>query len=266
MPRRHLRIRAGLYLWLDRWLERLARLFNIIHEGFWLGWFDAEDMNAATVRSFERSGTYNGPEHNRSGLFPWEREAIDRFFSPGSRILVAAAGGGREMIALHQLGFQVDGFDCAPSLVETGRRLLRDLHIPSNVMLCPPNDVPRELPPYDGLVVGWSALMHIPGTARRIAFIRKLRQCVRPGAPLLASFWVRMEASPDEVRTFRLAARIRSLRGRRAEPLESGDHLTGRGYHHCFTREELEAEFTASGFRVRHYSQVDHPYIVGLAE
>jgi hypothetical protein len=262
MARPRARFRVRFYLWLDLWLQRLVRLLNIIHEGFWLGWLDAEDMNAVTVQSFERSRMYNGPEHNQSGLFPWEREAIDRFFRPGSRVLVAAAGGGRELIALHGLGFQADGFDCTPRLVATNRRLLQDLNIPSNVMLCPPNDVPPELPVYDGLIVGWVAYMHIPGSARRIVFLRKLRQCVPAGAPLLVSFWIRVEPSRDEVRTFRLARGIRSLRGRRAEPLEFGDHVTERGYYRCFTKQELKAEFKAAGFRVCHYSDAGHPYAV----
>ena len=75
-----------------------------------------------------------------------------------------------------------------------------------------------------------------------------------------------MEPSPDEVGTFRLSKGIRSLRGRRAEPLEFGDHVTERGYHNRFTKEELETELKAGGFRVCHYSQIDHPYAVGVAE
>jgi hypothetical protein len=33
------------------------------------------------------------------------------------------------------LGSQADGFDCTPSLVETSRRLLQELGVPSDVML-----------------------------------------------------------------------------------------------------------------------------------
>ena len=266
MPPPAPRLRVRLYLWLDRWLQRWVRLLGMLHEGFWLGCLDPEDLTAVTIRSFQQSRLYNGPEHNQSGLFPWERETIDRFFRPRSRILVAACGGGREIIALHSLGFQAEGFDCTPRLVETSRRLLQELGISSTVMLCPPNDVPRELTPHDSLIVGWTAYMQIPGSARRIAFLRKLRASVPPEAPILVSFWVREGASPDEGRAFRLATWFRSLRGRRAEPLEPGDHVTDRGYHHCFAKEEIEAEFKAGGFRMCHYSHADHPYAVGVAE
>lgn len=209
---------------------------------------------------------YNNPEHNQSGLFPWERQTIDRFFPPGSQILVAACGGGRELIALHGLGFQADGFDCTPRLVETSQRLMQQLGISSNVMLCRPNDVPRELGLYDSLIIGWAAFTHIPGSARRIAFLQKLRAAVPPQAPILVSFWVRDETSPDKNGALRIANWFRSLRGRRAEPLEPGDHVTDRGYHHCFIRAEIEAELKAGGFRMCHYSHTDRPHAVGLAE
>jgi hypothetical protein len=48
--------------------------------------------------------------------------------------------------------------------------------------------------------------------------------------------------------------------------LETGDHVTDRGYHHCFAKAEIEAEFKAGGFRMCHYSEADHPYAVGVAE
>jgi hypothetical protein len=266
MPPPAPRLRVRLYLWLDRWLQRWVRLLGILHEGFWLGCLDPEDLTAVTIRSYQHSHLYGGLEHNQSGLFPWERETIDRFFRPGSKILVAACGGGREMIGLHGLGFQADGFDCTPCLVETSQRLLQELGISSNVMLCPPNDAPQGLMPYDSLIVGWTAYMHIPGSARRIAFLRKIRASVPIEAPILASFWVKEGESPDAGRVFRLAKWLRSLRGRRVEPLEPGDHVTNRGYHHCFAKEEIEAELKAGGFRMCHYSQADHPYAVGVAE
>lgn len=266
MPPSAPRLRVRLYLWLDRWRQRWVRLLGILHEGFWLGWLNPEDLTAVTVRSYQQSRLYSGPEHNQSGLFSWERETIDRFFRPRSRILVAASGGGREIIALHSLGFQADGFDCTPRLVETSRRLLQELGICSTVTLCPPNEVPQELTPHDGLIVGWTAYMQIPGSARRIAFLRKLRVSVPLEAPILVSFWTREGESADEGRAFRLAKWLRSLRGRGAEPLEPGDHVTDRGYHHCFARDEIEAELRAGGFRMCQYSEGDHPYAVGVAD
>jgi hypothetical protein len=255
-----------MYLWGDRWIRRWVRLLEILHEGFWLGFLDADDLTTITLQSFQQSRMYNGPEHNLSGLFPWEREAIDRFFRPGSRILVPACGGGRELLALHHLGFQADGFECTPSLVETSRRLLQQLEIPSTVALCPANEVPLALPMYDGILVGWGAYTHICGSTRRIAFLRKLRASLAPGNPLLVSFWIRQPSALDENRIFWLGKRIGFLLGRNTEPVELGDHVSDRGYYHRFVQEEIEAELHAAGFPVCHYSQADQPCAVGIAQ
>jgi hypothetical protein len=241
-------------------------LLGILHEGFWLGCLDARDLTSITIRDYQQSRMYNAPGHNQSGLFPWEVEAIERFFRRGSRILVAGCGGGREIVAVHRLGFQADGFDCTPSLVATSRRLLQDLCIASNVVHCPPNDVPQTLATYDGLIVGWTAYTQIPGSARRVAFLRKLHAVVPPGAPMLISFWVREDGVPDEERTFRLAKWVRSLLGRGVDPLEFGDRVIERGYHHCFIKEEIEAELKAGGFRLSHYSEDDYPHAVGTSD
>ena len=95
--------------------------------------------------------------------------------------------------------------------------------------------------------------MHIPGSVRRIAFLSKAPRL--GAAPILVSFWVREGTSPDEGRAFRLAKWFRFLRGRRAEPLEPGDHVTERGYHRCFAKAEIEAEFKAGRFRMCRYSR-----------
>jgi hypothetical protein len=42
--------------------------------------------------------------------------------------------------------------------------------------------------------------------------------------------------------------------------LEHGDHVTNRGFHHCFAKAEIEAELKAGGFRMCHYSQADYPH------
>src|SRR5262249_14907561 len=101
----------------DRWFSRCVRLTTAVHEGFWLGLLSASDLNAVTAESFAGSKYFSSAEHNLSGLFNWETSAVNRYFRQGSRILVAAAGAGREVLALRKIGFEAEGFDCSPELV-----------------------------------------------------------------------------------------------------------------------------------------------------
>src|SRR5512142_2340602 len=48
----------------------------------------------------------------RRGLFGWEKEAIARFFPAApARVLVGGAGGGREVFALAEMGYEVVAFE-----------------------------------------------------------------------------------------------------------------------------------------------------------
>ena len=261
-----MRLRVRLYYWTELWTNRINRLAGAIHEGFWLGCLDTEDLGDIAIHWFGKSTMYNSSEHNLSGFFAWEQEMISKHYRPNSRILVAAAGGGRELIALHRAGFRADGFECTPTLVETSRRALKDLEILSEVFLCPPNEVPTGLPMYDGLIIGWGAYMHIPGSARRISFLRMLHQRVPPGAPILLSFFVKSNKSRTESLAFRIARTVRSFRGKVNEPLKFGDHLREYGYYHCFDGTELEAELQAGGFRMCHFSDVEYGHAIAVSE
>jgi hypothetical protein len=95
----------------NRSLNRLVRFANAMHEGFWLGCLNADELNAVTADHFDQSQCYASTEHNLSGFFGWEESVLDRFFRRGSRILVAGAGGGREVLALRKAGFDADGFN-----------------------------------------------------------------------------------------------------------------------------------------------------------
>ncbi len=77
----------------DRWFHRLVRLAAVVHEGFWLGCLSPDDLNAVTADYYRQSQEAGSPEHNLRGFFDWETSVVARYLHPGSRILVAAAGG-----------------------------------------------------------------------------------------------------------------------------------------------------------------------------
>ena len=55
----------------------------------------------------------------RAYLFPWEEEAIQRFFpKPPAHVLVGGAGGGREALALVERGYRVTAFEPSAGLVD----------------------------------------------------------------------------------------------------------------------------------------------------
>ena len=249
----------------DQWFTRWISIAGALHEGFWLGVLRADDLDAITAGHYGQSQEYASAEHNQRGLFDWERVVVEQYFQPGSRILVAAAGAGREILALRQAGFQVEGFDCSPTLVQAGDALFDGLGERRGVTLCAAGQVPCGPALYQGLIVGWTGYTHIPTRRRRIAFLEGLRHRAMPGAPVLISFFPRDRSSQYENLNYWIARVSRFLfRGRKEEP-EPGDHL-GWCFSHTFTREEVEAELRAAGFRPAYYSELGEGHAVGIAE
>ena len=182
---------AAVYFVAERLLLRIHNGIAVLIQGIALGLLSNKQLEGLTVLRYSTEASvasYSEPSYVNSGLFTWERETIQRFFPRGGRVLVAAAGAGREMIALAKAGFAVDGFDCCSLLVESGRQELRKQEIDARLDYAPPSAVPTHGGRYDAVLVGFSGYMYIPGRDRRIRFLRDLCGFLDPEAPVMVSF------------------------------------------------------------------------------
>lgn len=260
---------ARSYLRLE-YLWRRARLpAQAAFKGVCLGVMGRRALHAVDEAMYRERPIYHTAEHNTRGWFDWEQEALAHFPSSG-RIAVIGAGGGREVLALARQGHEAVGYECNPALVATAERLLAEqaLGARASVALLPRDAVPAADRPFDAVIVGWSAYMLIIGSEARIRFLRGIRQMVDPGAPVLISFFTR-EGDGAYLRTVaRVAGPLRRLL--RREPVEMGDNLSPNYVHH-FTRDEVERELRAGGFRMAAFSPQGNGayasgFAVGLAE
>jgi hypothetical protein len=221
--------------------------------GLWLGMFDRDALARLDELHYEtlveRGGgnpyAYSDEQWNRSGLSAWEAAVVDEHLPPGGRVVVTGAGGGREVLALRERGFDAVGYEPHPSLVAAGRAILERCGHPDRLHRSARDLFPEAEGRCDAVVVGWGSYMLMPGRARRVAFLEAARERLVEGGPVLLSFFVR---SPEDRSFQRLAAtanRIRRLRGR--EPADVGDALRPN-YAHFFTQAELEEELAEAGF------------------
>jgi hypothetical protein len=224
-----------------------------------LGLLDSEELARLTLQRFE-SSSYLDPAYNGSGLWLWEREALRRFFPPAGRILIGAAGSGREMIALHRAGYTVQGFECARSLVEAGQKNLRDAGCKGELIWTPPGTVPAIKGPFDGAIMGWSGYMYIPQRAHRVKLLRDFRDLLVAGGPLLVSFETREPFDRRMRWSARAANWIRKARG--AEPVAVGDRLD-LGFKHWFNRDDIAREMAEAEFRMEWYGVDGYGWALG---
>jgi cyclopropane fatty-acyl-phospholipid synthase-like methyltransferase len=233
-----------------------------VHEGVWLGLSSREVLHRITDRQYLTWKHYRAVDFNESDLLPWEKAAVDRYFSECRSILLGACGGGREILALARRGIQVDGFECSAALVESCRTLLASKGIEAKVLQSLPDQVPEGLGIYDGLIMGWGGYVHIPGREARIRFLKQFRRQVRAGGPMLLSFFPRSDSR--QIRwTFVIARFVRRASGSR-ETVDFGDTLPGV-FQHLFTKEEIESELRDSGFKIEYYSEEPCGQVVGRA-
>lgn len=240
----------SLYFLIERSLLFINNGLAACVQGVALGLLSNEQLDRMTAKRYAGSfQSYAETSYLNSGLFLWEREAISRHFPQSSRVLVAAAGAGREMIALAKSGYQVDGFDCCPPLLECGRNELTKQGIDAELDYAPPSSAPESNREYDAILVGFSGYMYIPGKENRIAFLKNLCGFLSPGAPLMVSF---MEGFPGRRRrwTARVGTVIRRLRG--AGPVEEGDSFRG-GFQHHFVQEQILSEMNEAGMDLVYY-------------
>lgn len=258
--------RIKFYFWTYKQLGRVVGLLQGLFDGFWLGVLGRRALQLADECKYDSSQEYHGELHNKRGLFPWEEAVVATYFRNCRRLLVGGAGGGREVLALCQAGHEVDGFECHPELMTFANELLSKEGFAANVQLVPRDKCPDDDRVYDGIIVGWSAYMHIQGESKRVGFLKELRGKLAPGAPLLISFW--HPIGPVRLR-LRVGARLGKLLRwlRRGESIQLGDSLQPY-YTHFFDREGVGAELRQAGFELAlHDPWFGHEYAhaVGIA-
>jgi hypothetical protein len=243
----------SLAAWFVLWSFRVFRVLHggtrVLFEGFWMGLIPDSVADLATERSYGAGDEYTNRTYLESGFHFWEELAVSRFFSPGCKVLVAAAGGGREMIALASAGFHADGFECSRAMVVSGRKALAERNINGRLDRAPPCKTPDIQEIYEALIVGWNGYTYIAPRARRVAFMKTLKKYLKPGSPVLVSAAFRSGGKNGSAAwIFRVANMVRRCTFR-AGVFETGDTFPMRPRHE-FNRRQIESELSEAGFSV----------------
>ena len=110
--------------------DSTAETLNVVNhccakmrEEILLNFVSAEQWDIFNQRVFTRTRLYRGKSYN-SNLHQWEKEIVMKYFPDlPARVLVAACGGGREMIYLAGMGYRVAGFDISKKLLQEKKRV-----------------------------------------------------------------------------------------------------------------------------------------------
>ena len=111
------------------------------------------------------------------GLNPFEHRVYTRWLRPSGRVLLVGCGAGRDLIALHRLGYDVTGLEQSPDAAEKARQHLSrvGLTVPVIAAAVERAELDDE---YDAIVFASSCYSNMRGSALRIstAFLARLRR------------------------------------------------------------------------------------------
>jgi hypothetical protein len=248
-------------------LDRIARVLAIVREEVAFRILGDKDWSELGRSMYSRAAKYSpGSAHNESGLFAFERDAIEGAFPPPpASIIVGACGGGRELFALVERGYRIaaaydpvaifiEALRNDPRLFESKDRISVGSHqaIDSITAIA---ELRHDEKPVDAVIVGWGSYAHIMGAERRVEFLRSLRERC-PRGPVLLSFFVEMGSEAERPRRWR--SKLRRLLGTTDAMVEAGDGLhRGAGGIHYFTQPSFVTEAAQAGYRVQRWQEHD---------
>jgi hypothetical protein len=195
-----------------------------------------------------------GLEAQNAGLFPWEASWYASSLPPvPARVLVLAAGEGRESRALLRQGYTIDALEPVRLFWERCRAVQGIGHVVratfsdlvKSVLAAEANAAsPLSTQTYDAAIVGWGGFNHVLSRAEQVAL---LETCcaLSPQGPLLLSFYSRdsSDGATKMSRSFllgrkagRLAAHLRGV-PRQDEP--AGGFAWRAGLYATFEERDL---------------------------
>ena len=198
----------------------------------------------------------------RAYLFPWEEEAIQRFFpKPPAHVLVGGAGGGREALALVERGYRVTAFEPSAGLVDAFAARAQHLEGLA-VYRARYEDLPHldgvagrdgseltALPAIDAAFAGWGSFSHLRTHELRVATLESFARAT-PG-PIVVSF---LGLYDDERAPASFLGRLRRALPRRQGRGPADLFSVYIGFYHRTSEEEIEDLAAAAGLEILYRS------------
>lgn len=251
-----------IYFFTRKKLDKLFVLLNACLSGFWLGILNQKTMYLIDEYYYDNQKMYRWEEYNKAGFWEWEKKVIDEYFHECTSLLLLGAGGGREVLALSKLGYEVDGCECNPQLVKFANELIEKEELDSRVKLVERDASLDNGKLYDGIIIGWGAYMLIQGREKRIALLKNLRNQMNENSPVLLSFFSQSGNRLYFKVVHKISNTLRFIT--RKKSLEFGDDLVPN-FVHYFTEEQIAEELKEAGFNLKMYCTEEYGHAVGIA-
>lgn len=196
----------------------------------------------------------NSEAEATEGLYAWEARIADERLRPGTSVLVAGCGSGREVLPFVERGCLVTGVDPASDALAVARRLLDARGLKAVLIDGFIDEI--DLPDFfDAIWFGNTSYSLIPESARRVQTLRRLARQLNPDGFICLDHQSPLaRPRPLVIRAARAAGALAGSDWR----LEDGDLVGWKqrdgaayySYAHAFAADEIEREAALAGLRV----------------
>lgn len=186
------------------------------------------------------------------GLQLWEKEILDRYHINSGRMLVLAAGWGREAIAIAQRGVRVVGIEVNGMAARTAQQRAKTMGVPAWFLQADLLKLPTDRQWFDCVLLSQTMYSAIAGKSQRQRWLANLRQVITPNGRVILSFLPeRPPASSLRTVRRRLTMMLARLPG--ANPgYQLGDECGSGHFLHLFQHEaEIRSELVGAGVRIQ---------------
>jgi hypothetical protein len=241
--------------------------FEVVRDELLLAWVDPAQRGAVIENAYRAQSVYlpGGTVFER-GLFAWERSLLARPEVPASgKVLLAAAGGGRELKALIERGFEVCAFEPNPVLREGALQVAHARPDSRSIVLDGlfadlgaaargegPLAALAQRAPFDLVMLGWGSITHVLSQQEQLDLLSSVRK-LAPNAPVITSFFLRPDAGYGG-RTEQIRATLRSLFAWMGAPNPAPEpglaYEAGGGFVYAYSESEVQQLAHSAGYSV----------------
>jgi len=168
--------------------------------------------------------------------------------SPGARILVVGSGTGRESFGLAREGFEVQGLDFAPAMIDQATREAKRLGLSVRFSVGDVREQDFEGASFGGVLFSYDVYSFIPGRSERIDVLSRLRSVLDPAGRIFLSARIGRSAYQRAVLSLQWASHSgRGEWGDSHTRWVAGDGRLCRSFVRVFTVRQLASEIDAAG-------------------
>lgn len=223
--------RVEIYRSIGKLASAGQRAFEAFHSAIFMGLLDEETFEEHATYPF---GSWDGAlavADDREPMPSWIAPALAGRVGPRGRILVVAAGGGREINGLAEAGYEVVATEPDHALEKETRLALEEQGL-GNIRFLTFAEIEngRVEETFDSILIARFFLSYRRGRESRVRLLRALKSRLVCGGTLAADYFIR----PDRSTAFgsllfrwqpAVANLLRRVRGKAGRLVEPGDHL-----------------------------------------